>query len=122
MGGVSGGGSAWAGGCAGARVADRGATLGPGLHRKRHHRVQGAPLAAHDRPAGPGASSALTAMHHSPKPSVLVSTENGIIDTKRRWPLMIDPQGQVRPPGLLGSFLWYRPGLCQCRFRMAKKD
>ena len=20
-------------------------------------------------------------------------------------------------PGLLGSFLWYRPGLCQCRFR-----
>jgi hypothetical protein len=61
-------------------------------------------------------------MHHSPKPSVLVSTENGIIDTKRRWPLMIDPQGQVRPPGLLGSFLWYRPGLCQCRFRMAKKD
>ena len=19
--------------------------------------------------------------------------------------------------GLLGSFLWYRPGLCQCRFR-----
>jgi hypothetical protein len=22
-------------------------------------------------------------------------------------------------PGLLGSFLWYRPGLCQCRFRIA---
>jgi hypothetical protein len=20
--------------------------------------------------------------------------------------------------GLLGSFLWYRPGLCQCRFRI----
>ena len=25
----------------------------------------------------------------------------------------------VRVPGLVGSFLWDRPGLCQCRFRMA---
>jgi hypothetical protein len=23
-----------------------------------------------------------------------------------------------RAPALLGSFVWYRPGLCQCRFRM----
>jgi hypothetical protein len=23
-------------------------------------------------------------------------------------------------PGLLGSFVWYRPGLCQCRFRLMK--
>jgi hypothetical protein len=23
--------------------------------------------------------------------------------------------------GLLGSFWWYRPGLCQCRLRMANK-
>jgi hypothetical protein len=28
-------------------------------------------------------------------------------------------QDEVREPGLLGGFLWYRPGLCQCRFRMA---
>ena len=27
---------------------------------------------------------------------------------------------QVRwAPALLGSFVWYRPGLCQCRFRNA---
>jgi hypothetical protein len=25
----------------------------------------------------------------------------------------------VLTPGLLGSVLWYRPGLCQCRFRTA---
>jgi hypothetical protein len=27
-------------------------------------------------------------------------------------------QWSVWRPGLLGSFLWYRPGLCQSRFRM----
>ena len=36
-------------------------------------------------------------------PSDSFSTENGVMVTRgNRWPLMVDPQGQVRPPSQLG--------------------